>query len=467
MEWILNIAQAAALMHGTVHDCSEDEIICSVSTDTRTIQKGALFFALQGDRFDGHKFVEAAVDSGAICCVVNCGEEITDSVPRIAVEDTAAALRDLAAGYRAKFHIPVVGITGSVGKTSTKEMIASVLAQQYRTHMTRGNFNNEIGLPLTVFDLMKEDEMMVLEMGMSHFGEISRLTHIARPDTAVITNIGVSHMENLGSREGIKQAKFEILEGLSMDGAVILNGDDDLLWGAGGDIEYETLYYGIQNKSCDLNAVDIRTYSDSSEFICKIDGTEYKFVISVPGLHHVYNALAAILVGLRYNVDIADIQKGIRLFQPSGLRQTVVHLPDYELIRDCYNASPASMQSGLSVLALLPAKGRRVACLADMLELGEISEAAHREVGKLAVEYGTDVLLTVGAAAHDIARGAEEAGMNPADIYEFDDNESLCQKLPVLLKKGDAILVKGSRGMHLEEVADAIESMQSRDKAQG
>lgn len=456
MEWIFNVAQAAEIMNGVQKDCSGDELIRSVSTDTRTIQTGALFFALQGERFDGHKFTAAAVESGAVCCVVSQNEEVDPGLPVIEVENTLTAMQDLAAGYRARFHIPVIGITGSVGKTSTKEMIASVLKQRYRTHMTKGNFNNEIGLPLTTFDLMKEDEMMVLEMGMSHFGEISRLTRIAKPDTAVITNIGVSHMEHLGSREGIKKAKFEILEGLQMDGTVILNGDDDLLWDARGEVEFETLYYGIQNKGCDLNAYDIRTYSDSSEFTCKIDGEEYKFVIGVPGVHHIYNALAAILTGLRYNVEIEEIQKGIRLFQPSGLRQTIIELPDYRVIRDCYNASPASMQSGLSVLALTNTEGRRVACLGDMLELGEISEAAHREVGRLAAKYGVDCLLTVGENAHFIARGAEEAGMNPADIHEFDDNESLCSRLPQLLKKNDVILVKGSRGMRLEEIADAI-----------
>ncbi len=459
MEWMLNLGQAAEAMAGRCKNCDGDTLICSVSTDTRTIQSGGLFFALQGERFDGHQFVAAAIEAGAICCVIKEGEPVPDSLPVIAVEDTQAALRDLAAAYRERFQIPVVGITGSVGKTSTKEMIASVLRQGFRTHVTKGNFNNEIGLPLTVFDLMREDEIMVLEMGMNHFGEISRLTRIAKPDTAVITNIGISHIEHLGSRQGIKQAKFEILEGLQMDGAVILNGDDDLLWDSRGEMEYETLYYGIQNKSCDLTAYDIRTYSDSTTFACKIDGEEYAFVISVPGMHHVYNALAAILVGLRYNVNVEDIQKGIRMFAPSGLRQTVLQFPNYQVIRDCYNASPASMQAGLAVMALMPTKGRRVACLADMLELGDISEAAHEQVGRLVVEYQADCLITVGKEAHLIARGAEAAGMNPADIYEFEDNESLCSQLWRLLKKDDLILLKGSRGMRLEKVADAIEAL--------
>ncbi len=456
MEWIVNIRHAARAMGGEVLRCDGDELVKSVSTDTRTINEGALFFALSGERFDGHKFAADAVTKGAVCCVVNEDKEEVKGLPVIVVEDTHKALRDFAAYYRRKFQIPVIGVTGSVGKTSTKEMIASVLRQKYQTHITKGNFNNEIGLPLTVFDLADEDEMMVLEMGMSGFGEISRLTQIAKPDTAVITNIGLSHIEHLGSREGIKQAKFEIMEGLQMDGTMILNGDDDMLWDARGEIEYETLYYGIKNKNCDLCVSELRTYSDGTEFSCKIDSEMHKFAVGVPGEHHVYNALAAILTGLKYNLSLEEIKKGIRMFVPSGLRQTLITYPEYQVIRDCYNASPASMKSGLEVLSLTQSQGRRVACLADMLELGEVSEDAHRTVGKLVVQYGADCLIVVGNEAKFIAEGAIQAGMNSADVFAFDSNGALIEKMPSLLKKQDLILVKGSRGMHLEEIADAI-----------
>ena len=459
MEWLLNLNAAAAAVKGEIRNCDGDELIHAVSTDTRTITEGAVFVALKGERFDGHKFVSAAVDGGAVCCIVNRDGGNFGNLPVILVDDTAKALMDLAACYRSKFRIPVIGITGSVGKTSTKEMIASVLSQSYKTHMTKGNFNNEIGLPLTVFDLMKEDEIMVLEMGMSAFGEISRLTAVAKPDTAVITNIGLSHIEHLGSREGIRKAKFEILEGLQTDGTVILNADDDMLWDYRGDINFETLYFGIHNKNSDLTAYDIRSYSDGSEFTCRIDGEPYKFFVSVPGEHHIYNALAAILVGLKYDIEIDDIKKGICGFAPSGLRQTVIELPRYTIIRDCYNASPASMKSGLEVLSLTNTVGRRVACLADMLELGDVSEDAHKTVGSLAVQYGVDCLIAIGREAHNIARGAEKAGMSPADIYEFDSNEEAKRKLPEILKKDDVILVKGSRGMRLEEIADAISEL--------
>lgn len=456
MEKILSIINVATAVNGEIKNCDGDVIISSVSTDTRTITEGALFVALKGENFDGHRFIQAATEKGAVCCIVNKTAENIEGFPVIEVEDTATALKDLAEYYRRKFDVSVVGITGSVGKTSTKDMIASVLEQSAKTHRTKGNLNNEIGVPLTVYELMKDDEFMVIEMGMSNFGEISGLTRIAKPDTAVITNIGVSHIEHLGSREGIRKAKLEILEGLKIDGTVILNGDDDMLWGIGEEIEFETLYYGIRNKNCDLTAYDIRNYSDSSEFTCKIEGEEYKFFINVPGEHHIYNALAAILIGLKYNVSIEDIAAGIKKFAPTGLRQTVIELPNYTVIRDCYNASPDSMKSGLSVLSLYENCERKVACLADMLELGESSKSSHLAVGELVVETGADVLITVGKEAHYIAEGARKKGMNSNNIHEFENNDELKNSLKDILCMGDAILVKGSRGMHLEEIADAI-----------
>ena len=459
MEWRLTIRQVAAAAGGEIQACDPDEIVKEISTDTRRLSEGAVYIALSGANFNGHQFVPQAIEQGAVCCVVDQDEGDFAGVPVIRVSDTYKALRDIAAYYRSLFRIPVVGITGSVGKTSTKEMVASVLSQRYKTHKTEGNLNNEIGLPLTMLKLTGADEISVVEMGMSAFGEISRLTRIARPDTAIITNIGVSHIEHLGSRENIKKAKFEILEGLTPDGMVIVNGDDDMLKNAGDEIEFETLSFGITNQSCDLVARDIKTYSDCSMFSVRVEGVSYSVVVNAPGQHHIYNALAAILVGLKYNLQMQEILDGIRAFRPSGLRQTVVELPDYVLIKDCYNASPTSMKAGLEVLSLSHSdthQGRKVACLADMLELGEIAPEAHRRVGGMAVEYEIDCLITVGALAKEIAAGAIEAGMDPADVHSYPDNASLKKDLPSLLKQGDTILVKGSRGMHLEEIADEI-----------
>lgn len=457
MEWILNMEQAARACRGILKNCSPDEIVKGVTTDSRSLEEGCLFVALKGERFDGHRFVPNAVEGGAVCCIVQSDSGL-DGMPVMVVEDTLAALRDLAAYYREQFDIPVVAVTGSVGKTSTKDMVYSVLSQEYRTLCTSGNFNNEIGLPLTVFRLAQEDRLMVLEMGMSAFGEISRLTRIAKPDTAVITNIGLSHIEHLGSQENIRKAKLEILEGLATDGVLFLNGDDKLLWELAGSLPYEVLYYGIENSNCDLTATDIHMYSDNSDFKVKVEGAEYQFSVRVPGQHQIYNALAAILTGIRYNIPMEKIIQGVRAFVPSGMRQNIIQLPQYTLIKDCYNASPVSMKSGLDVLVRTASKtgGRKVAVLGDMLELGEFSRQAHRDIGKLVCDFQIDCLVTVGEMAKHIADSAVERGFNASSTYVFYDNASVKENLSGILQVGDIVLLKASRGMKLEEIADYI-----------
>lgn len=462
MKLCMNINTLAKVTDGTICNLSGDEIISDVVRDDREVREGAVFVALRGENNNGHRFVSRAVENGAVCCVVNRDEGDFGALPCVAVDDTFKALLDIAAYYRMQFNIPVIGITGSVGKTSTKGMIASVLSREYNTLKTEGNYNNEVGVPLTLFRLTDDDEAAVIEMGMSGFGEISKLTKTARPDTAVITNIGVSHMENLGSREGILEAKLEILEGLPPDGTVILNGDNDLLWKKNGELDYETLYYGIENKSCDITAKNIKLYSSGSEFEVRIDGTDYKFETNAAGIHHIYNALAAILVGYKYNVKIENIIKGVHDFKPEGLRQVIKDYDNYTVINDCYNACPDSMESGMGVL-LLTAKekgsaSRRVACLADMLELGDASKERHLGVGRMCAEKGLDCLIAIGDMAKYIAEGAEKNGMNASDIYTFDDNSSAKAKLKNIIKKGDVIWIKGSRGMHLEEIADYLDN---------
>lgn len=462
MEWRLTLKKLAEVTGGTLVNCDPDEIVRDISKDSRQIQEGAVYIALKGANFNGHSFVEQSVEKGAICAVVDADEGDFGKMPYLQVENTYTALRDIAEYYRSLYNINVVGITGSVGKTSTKEMIACVLEQKYKTHKTEGNFNNEIGLPLTILRLSSEDEISVVEMGMSAFGEISRLTKIARPDTAVITNIGVSHIENLGSRENIKKAKFEILEGISYDGTVILNGDDDLLRESISQLEYETLSFGIENKNCDIVATDIKTYSDSSVFSVRVEGKLHTITVNAPGQHHVYNAMAAILVGLKYGLNMTEILNGIREFKPSGMRQSIIKLPLHLLIKDCYNASPTSMKSGIEVLMLTKMEGyegRKVACLADMLELGDISVSSHRQVGQMVKEYGVDCLITVGALGKEIANGAIEAGFDARNIHSYGNNEELKKELKMILHQGDTILVKGSRSMHLEEIAEEIEQL--------
>lgn len=436
--------------------CMEAEI-GSVSTDTRTIKQDAVFVALIGENNNGHKYVKAAAEQGAVCCIVQSGEEIPEGVPCIVTEDTAQALLDLAGAYRRRFDIPVVAVTGSVGKTSTRGMIASVLSQKYKTLATEGNFNNGIGVPHTIFRLGFEHEIAVLEMGMNHFGELAAITAAAAPDTAVITNVGEAHIENLGSREGILKAKLEVLQGLTHGGTVILCGDNDMLWSVNGTIDFETVYCGINNSKCDLTAENVKVTSDGTDFSFKYEDKQYEAHISVPGVHHVYNALIAILVGAKYNVPMNDILAGIREFVPDGMRQAAVRIGAYTVIKDCYNANPTSMRSGLEVLSLYETEGRRVACLGDMMELGTISESAHRGVGELVPANKVDCLITVGERARLIAEGAGKAGMASDCIYSFKNNEELCESLADILEDDDVILLKASRSMRLEQVAEYME----------
>lgn len=458
MEGILSLKKAAAAVSGELVNCSdENAVITAVSTDTRTIAEGAVFVALKGENSDGHRFIPAATEKGALCCIANRGAEVPEGVPLILVDDTSQALLDLAGAYRDELKIPVVAVTGSVGKTSTRGMIASVLSQKYKTLATDGNFNNEIGVPLTLFRLTREHEIAVIEMGMNHFGELSRITAAAKPDTVVITNVGEAHIENLGSREGILKAKLEVLEGLSEDGTVVLNGDNDMLRTVSGTLDFETIYFGIDEKCCNVIAKNTRTYAEGSEFTFSIKGKEYTAQIGVPGKHHIYNALAAMVIGMKYNLTANEIIEGIREFVPVGMRQAAVELDKYTLIKDCYNANPTSMRAGLEVLSLKETEGRRVACLGDMKELGTISEKAHFDTGKIVPKYKVDCLITVGESAKLIADGAVSAGMDKECVYSFDNNEQLKEKLYDILQDGDVILLKASRGMKLEEIAEYME----------
>ncbi len=457
----MTLKQIAASCNGIFCGENADVLATDVVTDSRKITKGSVFVALKGEKFDGHNFVRQSYEMGAVCCVVNSDFENTEGLCVIAVEDTYVALRDIAAYYRTRFALPSVAITGSVGKTSTKDMVAEVLNQQYRVLKTEGNFNNEIGLPLTAFRLSSDDEIAVFEMGMSNFGEISRLSKIAMPETAIVTNIGFSHIEHLGSQENILKAKLEILDGISPGGTVILNGDDELLSNAAENIPFEILTYGIENKNADMVAYNIQKSSEGTTFDVKVEAEEWHLTVNVPGLHHVYNALAAILTGLLYNMSMGKIAEGIANFKPSGMRQNAITLADKVIIKDCYNASPTSMKSGLEVLSVTKPKAkdepfRRIAVLGDMLELGDYAEEAHRSVGRLCCDYNLDCLIAVGPNAKFVVEGAIECGFNSAELYVFYDNNTAIEHIDEILKPNDIVLFKGSRGMRLEEIADYI-----------
>lgn len=459
MEWRLTLKQIAQATGGMLWYADGDEIVKDVITDSRKIIEGAVFVALKGENFDGHKFVSRAAEQGAVCSVVEHWSQSDGTYPVIVVDDTYKALRDIAKLYRSQFNIPIVAVTGSVGKTSTKDMIYSVLSHKFNAFKTIGNFNNEVGLPLTIFKMTSENKVGVIEMGMSNFGEISRLTEIVRPDIAVMTNIGISHIENLKSQENILKAKLEILEGMDEGGTVVLNGDDPLLWGLRGTLPFELLYYGIKNEECDIAAKNIRSFSDSTLFDFKLNDETFTAEIKVPGAHHVYNALAAILVGEQYGMSGGEIIDGIAGFVPGGMRQNIIRTKKYTIIKDCYNASPASMRSGLNVLGVIEPKtegGRKIAVLGNMLELGDFAVESHRNVGKWVCEENIDCLVTVGDMARNIAEGAIESGFDGEKIYSFDTNAEAISGLERILEEGDCILIKGSRGMRLEEIADAL-----------
>lgn len=427
------------------------EIVESITTDSRqTLNKG-LFIPLKGERFDGHHFIEQVFEKGAIA-TLTMADTIQDArLATIWVEDTQMALLSLAKFYRQKFQIPVVGITGSVGKTSTKEMIAATLSGKWQVHKTQGNFNNEIGLPLTLFQLEKNHEAAVIEMGMNHFGEIHRLTCTACPDIAVITNVGTSHIENLGSREGILKAKLEILDGLNPQGLLVINGDNDLL-GSLKNLSVRTVTYGLDAKN-DYWAENIRNQGMYTLADVTTPHHHYAIRIKALGEHMVYNTLAAIAVAEHYNLTEAEILKGLESYEPAKMR---MHITEAEhgitIIDDTYNASVDSMKAALKVLSDYETEGEKIAVLGDMFEMGEFAPKLHQEVGAFAEEVKIDKLICIGALAKNIEAGYHEAGGK--NSYYFETKEAFTAEMGKLIKKADCVLFKASRGMHFETLVE-------------
>ncbi len=453
----LSLEEIVSAVGGTCLNGNPDNItITSVSIDSRDIKKGALYIPIKGDRFDGHGFIEEAFDKGAnIALTQNKILPTTDDV-LIYVKDTKKALMDLASYYRSCFHIPVVAVTGSVGKTSTKDLIAAVLSSKYNVHKTQGNFNNEIGLPLTIFGLTKDHDVLVVEMGMNHFGEIHKLSQIAKPDIAVITNIGVSHIENLGSRAGIFKAKSEILDGMLEEGVLIVNGDDDLL--ANLQVPQITFTYGRDEK---------HTFYAKNPKAAGVEGIlaifntpQWSDEIIIPGLgeHMIDNALASIAVGQQLHLSKAEIKEGFKHYRPTGMRMDLQLGPNnVYVINDAYNASPDSMKAAIKVLPTIPHTKRCVAILGDMFEMGDYASSLHKEVGRfIGEEKIIDLLITVGDMSRHIQGGAIEYGFSPHNTVHFKSQEALITELKALIHSGDIVLVKASRGMALEKTVDEI-----------
>lgn len=451
---------------GVVCGGNTSTVVTGVSTDSRKIRRGELFIPLVGEKFDGHSFIEDAVRAGATAFLTHKDVPVPEGVFAVRVGDTLEALQNIASFYREKFELKVVAVTGSVGKTSTKEMTASVLGQKYKTLRSTGNYNNQIGLPLTVLSLDSTYDMAVVEMGMSGFNEIRRLSQIVRPDIAVITNIGISHIEKLGSRQNILKAKLEIVDGMPAEGILILNGDDIMLSGVREKIPCRVKFFGLEDGS-DIQAYDISSEGEKGiRFRIKLKGDICEMCLPVPGVHNIYNALAAVTVGLELGVSPEAIREGLQLFRPEKMRMNVLHVDGgIRLIDDTYNASPQSVEAALGVLKDLGAGSRKIAVLGDMLELGDWSRKAHRHIGSVIYDNSIDYLVTLGEQAKHVADGATEAGMDPHDISSFYDIDELNKFLGTLVQKGDIILVKGSRGMKMEQIVEFLKGVRTcRDK---
>lgn len=427
--------------------------VSSVVIDSRKVTQDSLFVAIRGARVDGHTFIPQTIEAGALCAL---SEEPLGEVtfPYILVDSCTQALKDLAEHYRKSLDIKVVGISGSVGKTSTKEMIATVLSQKYNVLKTEGNFNNEIGVPLTIFNLREEHEIAVLEMGINHFGEMTRLAKMARPDICVITNIGVAHMELLGSRDGILKAKTEMFQYMNPDGTIIFNGDDDKLITYSPENGITPIYFGLGENS-----------SYRAEQIANngLRGTNATFVtpkskfsahISIPGEHMVHNALAGIAVGYALGMSDAEIKAGIEALKPLAGRNHLIETNTYTIIDDCYNANPISMKASIDVLS--KADTRTVAILGDMGELGAKEKEMHYDVGQHTATAGIHVLICIGTLSEELARGAKETGCN-IQIYHYPDQEHFFAEMSSILEKNDTILVKASHAMAFEKIVKKLE----------
>ena len=445
----LTLKQIADWCGGKVSAQFENLRVGRMQSDSRKVRRGDLFVALRGEKADGHDFAEAAISHGAVAALVS--RPISEKLPAIMVEDTLRAYGDIAAGYRQLTGVKVVGITGSVGKTTTKEMTASVLEAAYHTAKTEGNHNNNLGLPMTIMDMPENTEVAVLEMGMNHSGEMEYLSSIARPDLAIITNIGTMHIEHLGTREGILQAKLEIMRGMPDDGAGVFNGDEPLLWNIRAIGKHKKYYYGIENHACDVTATDIVELDDGVRFVVHGFGQQFELFVPMLGRHAVYNALAATTVGLLLHVKPEKIQARFSAFHNTGMRQKIYEKNGVTIIEDCYNAGPESTEAALEVLASIKTDGRRIAVLGDMLELGNRSAAEHYRIGRLAVGKA-DLLLTYGEHSVRTLTGAITGGMNPKNTDHFDTHEDMAHMLKMRVSEGDVVLFKGSRGMRMEKV---------------
>ncbi len=455
----MTVAEIVQAVHGKLlAGPGETLSITAVDTDSRKIQAGSLFAALIGERTDGHQYVDRALNDGAAACIVSrVPDHFLPGKAYILVGDTLRGVQELAGYYRSKFHIPVVAVTGSVGKTTTKDMIAAVLSEHYSVLKTEKNHNNSLGMPLTLLNLGPQHDIAVIELGMSQAGEIDCLTKLAKPDVAVITNIGDAHIENLGSRENILKAKCEIFQGMGEDGLAILNGDDELLSTLRDSLSMETVYCG-EGLDCAYQASAIHeTTNDCMECKVKTPYGEYGVQIPAVGRHMIYPVLMAAAVGEHFGLSAEEIVDGVHHFVPTSMRMDIIYRrDDIVILNDTYNANPQSMRAAVEVLATRRER-KKVAVLGDMFELGALAPALHAGVGEYLGRAGIQWLVAVGELANHLADAAERAGV--AHVFRCADKEAAKPVLAQLLEPDTVFLVKASRGMAMEELVEELERL--------
>ncbi|MBQ9517479.1 MAG: UDP-N-acetylmuramoyl-tripeptide--D-alanyl-D-alanine ligase [Eubacterium sp.] len=436
-------------------DFGGDIDILDVNTDTRTTKAGDLFIALVGEKFDGHDYVNKAVESGAVAVV--CSKPVDTTVPVVIVPDTQKALQQIAAYYLTTLNIKVVAVTGSNGKTTTRNMITRVLRTKYSVYSTKKNFNNEIGLPKSVLELDNTYDIAVLEMGMNHLGEISTLTNIAKPDVAVITNIGKAHIGNLGSQENICKAKFEILEGLKDGGTIVLNADDPYLYNADKK-GFNTAFIGFdKSKGTVLTAENIESSGEGTRFTVEYNGEKTDGYIPLPGKYNVANLLEAVYCGIHFGVDVKAALESVSDYAPEAMRTDVIDVKGVSVIRDYYNSSPDSARVGLETLKTYNKNGKKFALLGEMLELGEYSAAEHKKLGELCAKHDLDGVFFIGKDYVSFSDGMPEKSI-ACDAAERDYFLDKIKEFANsgILTAGDVVLVKGSRGMKMEEAYETL-----------
>ena len=443
---LVNSINGELLKEGKKH------VFVSAGIDSRKQGQDGVFFAIQGENVDGHHYIQEAVDAGAGAVVVHREDIAINDIDAaiIKVQDTTEAFLDFAGYYRSLFHIPVIAITGSSGKTTTKDMIASVLSAKYKVLKTQGNLNNQTGMPLTVLELNSSHEAAVIELGLCEKGDILKMAKRLRPDIGVVTNIGYSHLEKLETRIGIYEEKTSLFSGFGAKNAAVINKDDEFLK------QYESndhAIIGVGIADGDMKATDILQNEQGIAF--NVNGEEYTF--SLPGMHNVYNCLFAVAVGKMLHLTQEEIQKGFNQYMPSKNRMDFRDIAGIKVINDCYNSNPDAAKAAIEVLSNAKADGKKIAVLADMLELGEQAGALHEEVGVYAAQKNIDQLIVIGEQAAYFAQGALQGGMSEEKIMHCKSNEEATEYLLQIASQGDCVLLKGSRGMHLEEVLTQFE----------